>query len=159
MGLHRPLLPFLVVFISPALTVPLTMVILVALPSRCVIGDSSVWGLRDVQLVLLLELVDLFPLMWRRSPVARVRRAASVAGLVGAARLVFSQLAIVFTSVFTSVLTVSAGGKGTCPEGGAYVVPLIFLFITGTVILGFWLVSAIIGVGLYWLNGRSEGRG
>ncbi len=85
---------------------------------------------------------------------ARVRRAASVAGLVGAARLVFSQLAIFFTSALTSL----AGGKGTCPEGGAYVVPLIFLFITGTVILGFWLVSALVGVGLYWLTGRSEGR-
>ena len=90
--LDRPRLPFLVIVLSPLVTVPITLVIISVLPS-CSVGDNySYYRSSDLHLAFLPGMVNLLPFLWLLSSTARVRWVAGIAGVTGAARCVLSQL-------------------------------------------------------------------
>ena len=59
--LDRPLYPFLLVFLLPIATVPITLLLLSSLPQGCVIGDDPTWELRYAQVALLPGVANLLP--------------------------------------------------------------------------------------------------
>ncbi len=131
--LNRWFLPYLVLSVSPALTLPISLNILFSLPD-CGI-DEPWWELRHFEIALLPALADFLPFLWLVSGIARVRQAAVVAGLVGAARYAIPQAA-------TLTYGMSLGGQTLNPECsisslfvGALLVPLI---------LALWFASALI---------------
>ena len=137
--LDRPLFPFLLVYLLPIATVPITLLLLSSLPTGCVIGDSSTWELRYAQVAFLPGVANLLPFLWLMSGTARVRRSAIVAGLIGAARFVFPQVMLFFITV--------SGSSWSC-SGSVYVDPYkLFLLVPLMLIL--WVVSTLLGTGIF----------
>ncbi len=138
--LDRPLYPFLLVYLLPIVTVPITFLLLLSLPTGCVIGDSSTWELRYAQVAFLPGVANLLPFLWLMSRTARVRRSAIAAGLIGAARFAFPQ---VMLSFFFTV----PGSSSSC-SASVYVDPYeLFLLVPLTLIL--WVVSTLLGTGIF----------
>ena len=137
--LDRPLYPFLLVYLLPIVTVPITFLLLLSLPTGCVIGDTSTWELRYAQVAFLPGVANLLPFLWFMSRTARVRRSAIVAGLIGAVRFVFPQVMLFFFTV--------SGSAWSC-SGSVYVDPYaLLLFVPLTLIL--WVVSTLLGTGIF----------
>ena len=134
--LDRPRYPFLLVYLLPIATVPLTLLLLWSLPQGCVIGDFPTWELRYAQVALLPGVANLLPFLWLMSVTARVRRSAIVAGLVGAARFVIPQVMLLF-------ITTSG-----C-SGSVYVEPYALLLRLLPLMLSLWVVSILLGTGIF----------
>ncbi len=140
-SLDRPFYPFLLVYLLPVVTVPMTFLLLLLLPGGCVIGDSSSWELRYAQVAFLPGVANLLPFLWLMSRAARVRRSAIVAGLIGAGRFAFPQVMLLLS------LSEVAPGRAGCP-GSAYVDPYeIYLLVPLMLLL--WLVSTLLGTGVF----------
>ena len=132
----RPRYPFLLVYLLPIATVPITLLLLSSLPQGCVIGDAPAWELRYAQVALLPGVANLLPFLWLMSMTARVRRSAMVAGLIGAARFVIPQVMLLF-------ITTSGCSGSVYVEPAALLVrllPLMFIL---------WVVSTLLGTGIF----------
>ena len=130
--LDRPVLPYLLLAVSPVLTLPIGTVILLSLPDCGV--DEPWWELRYFEIALLPALADLFPFLWPASRKPTVRKAAIVAGLIGSARYEVPQVSTLIYSVFS-------GGQvsnQTCSVSSFFVAAALI-----PLILGLWLVSAL----------------
>ena len=136
----RPRYPFLLVYLLPIATVPITLLLLSSLPQGCVIGDAPAWELRYAQVALLPGVANLLPFLWLMFMTARVRRSAMVAGLIGAARFVIPQVMLLF-------ITTSG-----C-SGSVYVEPYALLLRLLPLMLSLWVVSTLLGTGIF-LRGR-----
>ena len=134
--LDRPLYPFLLVFLLPIATVPITLLLLSSLPQGCVIGDDPAWELRYAQAALLPGVANLLPFLWLMSMTARVRRSAMVAGLIGAARFVIPQVMLLF-------ITTSG-----C-WGSVYVEPAALIMRLLPLMLSLWVVSTLLSAGIF----------
>ena len=138
--LDRPRYPFLLVYLLPIATVPLTLLLLWSLPQGCVIGDAPTWELRYAQVALLPGVANLLPFLWLKSMTARVRPSAIVAGLIGAARFVVPQMMLLF-------ITTSG-----C-SGSVYVEPYALLLRLLPLMLSLWVVSTLLGTGIFlWMS-------
>src|SRR3989304_6628145 len=87
----RPVLPYLVLSVSPVATLLIGWIILQSIP-ECV-EDDPWWELRHFELALLPALLDFLPFLWLVSGTPGVRGAALVAGLMGSARYAIAQAA------------------------------------------------------------------
>ena len=134
--LDRPRYPFLLVYLLPIATVPLTLLLLWSLPQGCVIGDAPTWELRYAQVALLPGVANLLPFLWFMSKAARVRRSAIVAGLVGAARFVIPQMMLLFITA-----------SRWCP-GTIYVDPYKLLLLVPLMLI-LWVVATLLGTGIF----------
>ena len=137
--LDRPLYPFLLVYLLPIVTVPSTFLLLLSLPTGCVIGDTSTWELRYAQVAFLPGVANLLPFLWLMSRTARVRRSAIVAGLIGAVRFVFPQVMLFFFTV--------SGSTWSC-SGSVYVDPYKLLLLVPLMLI-VWVVSTLLGTGTF----------
>ena len=136
--LDRPRYPFLLVYLLPIATAPLTLLLLWSLPQGCVIDDNSTWELRYAQVALLPGGANLLPFLWFRSKAARVRRSAIVAGLIGAARFVVPQMMLSF------IITACSGTIYVDPYKLLLLVPLMLIL---------WVVSTLLGTGIFlWMS-------
>lgn len=76
--------PYLALVLVPVATLPLTFAIWDSIPT-CII-DETQYKTRDVALALSPTVADLLPFLWFLSRAPGVRRAAIIAGLIGAVR-------------------------------------------------------------------------
>ena len=138
--LDRPPYPFLLVYLLPIATVPITLLLLSSLPQGCVIGDDPAWELRYAQVALLPGVANLLPFLWLMSMTARVRRSAMVAGLIGAARFVIPQVMLLFIT-------------STGCSGSVYVEQWALLVRLLPLVLSLWVVSNLLGTGIFlWMS-------
>ena len=131
--LNRPLWPFLLVFLAPLVTVPITGGIIVSLPD-CGL-DEPWWELRHIQLALLPGVVNLLPPVWLVSAKSQVRRAGAVAGMIGVARVALPQVLVV-------IYATSSGRQAGDPTCSVSVFLLVWLV---PLMLGVWITSALFG--------------
>ena len=128
----RSLIPYLVLAVSPVLTLPTNAILLASIPD-C--GDDELWWeLRHFEIALLPALADLLPFLWLLSRAPGARRAAIVAGLIGSARYAIPQAA-------TLVYSMSSGGQALNSE---CTISSQFAAALAAVMLALWLVSALI---------------
>ena len=122
------------------------------LPGDCVIGDTSSWELRHAQMAFLPGAANLLPFLWLMSPTARVRRAAMVAGLIGAAVFALPQAGLIFPFIPGGI---ASGSLWSCP-GSVYVHPLyaVFVLLPATLIL--WFVSTLLGTVIFFRISRRK---
>ncbi|MDO8616970.1 MAG: hypothetical protein Q7T33_14760 [Dehalococcoidia bacterium] len=139
----RPVLPYLVLAVSPVLTLPISLLILGSIP-ECA-GDEPWWELRHFEIALLPGLADLLPLLWLASGTPGVRGAAIVAGLMGSARYAIPQAATLIYS--------TSYGDGECTISVFFVAAALV-----PVMLILWLVSALI-VAVILLRARRAAGG
>jgi hypothetical protein len=129
----RSALPYLMLAASPLLTLPISATVLGTIPDCG--DDEPWWELRHFEIALAPALADLLPFLWLVSRTPDVRRAAVVAGLMGAARYAIPQAA-------TLIHSVSSGGQALnsgCPISTFFVAAVL-----APVMLTLWLVSALI---------------
>ena len=129
----RPVWPFLLLFLAPIVTAPITVGIIVFLPD-CGL-DEPWWALRHIQRALLPGLVDLGPFVWLVSAKAQVRRAGAVAGVIGLARVALPQ-------VLVGIYATSSGGQAGDPSCSVSVFLLAWL---APLMLGVWVASTLSG--------------
>ena len=131
--LDGPRYPFLLVFLLPIVTVPLTLLLFLSLPTGCVIGDTSTLELLYAEVALLPGVANLLPFLWLMSKAARVRRSAIVAGRIGAARFVVPQVMLFF-------ITTGCSGKiFVDPYKLLLLVPLMLILWVVSTLLGTWI--------------------
>lgn len=126
-------LPFLVLFLSPLVTVPVTAAIILLLPDCGV--DEPWWEQGHIQRAFLPGLVDLLPFAWLLSTTSRVRWAALIAGLMGTLRFMFPQVAL-------AVYGASSGGQAGDPSCNVSGFLLPWLAAS---IVGLWIITSLVG--------------
>jgi len=126
--------PFVWITLSPAVTVPLSFVILGLSPefSSADLGRASgwrevFWYLRDARLADLPGLLNLLALAWLACPSAQTKRAALLAGLLGAIRVAVPLLIL--------------GAFTTTYQGDTYVSGFPML-LSGLCSIGLWFLTA-----------------
>ena len=129
---NRSVLPYLVLALSPVLTLPISGIVLASIPDCGV--DEPWWELRHFELALVPALADFMPFLWLASAAPGVRRAAIVAGLLGAARYAIPQ-------AVTLVYSISSGGQGSNTE---CTISSPFVAALAPVMLTLWLVTALV---------------
>jgi hypothetical protein len=129
---NRPVLPYVVLLLAPAATLIVGRIILGALPDCG--EDDPAWELRHFELALLPALADLLPFAWLVSRAPGVRRAAIVAGLLGAVRYAIVQGA-------TLIENASSRGQSLNPDCTVSIFFLIWLVL---VIFALWLISGLV---------------
>ena len=129
----RSLIPYLVLAVSPVLTLPISAILLASVPGCG--DDEPWWELRHFEIALLPALADLLPFLWLLSRAPSARRAAIVAGLMGSTRYAIPQAT-------TLVHSMSSGGQAMNSDctissqfAAAVLVPMMVVL---------WLVSALI---------------
>ena len=132
-GFDKPHWPFLMMFFSPVLTLPITGGIIAGLPD-CGL-DEPWWELRHMRLALLPGLVDLLLFAWLLSGKLKVRLAAVVAGVIGIFRVGFPQ-------VLLSIYVTSSGGQAVDPSCSVSSFLLVWMILA---MLGVWAASTLIG--------------
>lgn len=145
-SLNRSLWPFLFLFLSPLVTAPITAVIIFSLPDCG--ADEPWWELRHMQRAFLPGLADLLPFVWLVSPASRVKWAGAIAGLVGAVRFAFPQLAI----------AMYASGSGGQINDPSCSVSSFLLAVLAPSMLVLWLLSSIIGALILLFITRKSNR-
>ena len=131
----RPVLPYLVLSVSPVATLLIGRIILFSLPV-CVEADYW-WELRHFELALLPALLDFLPFLWLVSGTRGVRGAAIVAGLIGSARYAILQAATLFYSAPSGE---HYGSISDCPG----TISIFFVLWLVPLMLALWLGSALI---------------
>ena len=120
-------LPYLMLAVSPLLTLPISGIILESMPDCG--DDEPWWELRHFEIALVPALADLLPFLWLVSGTPGVRGAAIAAGLMGSARYAIPQAA-------TLIESMSSGGECTISS--------YFAVVLAPIMLTLWLVSALI---------------
>jgi len=128
----RPALPYLMLAVSPLLTLPINWIILGSIPDCG--DDEPWWELRHFEIALLPALADILPFLWLVSGTPGVRRAAIVAGLMGSARYAIPQAA-------TLIYSTSSGGQALNSQ---CTISSYFVLVLAPIMLTLWLVSALI---------------
>ena len=128
----RSVLPYLMLSISPLLTLPISAILLTSIPDCG--DDEPWWELRHFEIALLPALADLLPFLWLVSAAPAVRRAAIVAGLMGSARYAIPQAATLMYSMWSGGQALNSG----CTISSFFVAALV------PVMLALWLVAALI---------------
>jgi hypothetical protein len=118
-----------VLAVLPVLTLPISVAILGSVP-ECE-GDEPWWDIGYFELALLPGLADLLPFAWLRSGTPGVRRAAVIAGLIGAVRFAVPQ-------ALTLLDHASTGG------GGCTISVFFAAGMLAPTMLALWLASAVI---------------
>ena len=129
----RPAPPYLMLAVSPVLTLPISWIILGSIPDCG--DDEPWWELRHSEIAPVPALADLLPFLWLVSGTPAVRRAAVVAGLTGSARYAIPQAA-------TLIYSTSSGGQALnseCTISSPFVAAVL-----APIMLTLWLVSALI---------------
>jgi len=129
----RPTLPYLMLAVSPVATLLISWIILGFIPDCG--EDEPWWELGHFEIALVPALADLLPFLWLVSGTPAVRRAAIVAGLMGAARYAIPQAA-------TLIYSMSSGGQALnsqCTISSPFVAAVL-----APIMLALWLVSALI---------------
>ena len=140
----RWFLPYLVLVLSPVLTLPVSGLLIGSLP-YCLVDEPS-YRLRHFEIALLPSLADLLPFLWLASSTLGVRRAAIVAGLIGSVRFAIPQVLTLIEHIEV-VRWVPSGDAlhppepELCPE---YTIHTFFILSLVFIILALWLVSALI---------------
>lgn len=129
---NRPAVPYLVLALSPLLAFPLALIILASLPDCG--DDEPWWELRRFEIALLPALADLLPFLWLISREPGVRRAATVAGLIGSMRYAIPQAA-------TLIYSLSSRAQESNPE---CTISSFFAAALASIMLGLWLVSVLL---------------
>ncbi len=133
----RPCVPYLVLAVLPLLTLPLSAAVLRSIP-ECgrddPFWDETHWEFGYFELALLPGLADLLPFAWLASRAASVRRAAVIAGVIGAVRFVVPQVLTLL--VHTS--SRSLGSNSDCTIDAFFGVALLY------VMPALWLASVAI---------------
>ena len=130
--LNNPLWPLLLVILSPLVTLPVSWGILILLPN-CGL-DEPWWDLTHMRLALLPGFVDLVPIVWLASAKTQVRKAASIAGVVGVIRVALPQMAVgIYAARFGG-----QDGDPACAVFSFLLIPLVLLM------LAVWAVSVLI---------------
>jgi hypothetical protein len=140
---NRPFAPYLLLATTPALTLPLSAIILSSIPDCGV--DEPWWELGDFQLVLLPALADFVPFLWVASALPDVKKAGIIAGLIGSARYGAVQAATF------AVSTVSDGLAGN-PDCTVSTFSVVGVIVPLTLTL--WLASAALA---FFGAGRIQG--
>jgi len=91
-----PAVPYLVLSVSPVLTLLIGRIVLFSIPDCGV--DEPWWELRHFELALLPALADFLPFLWLASRAPGVRKAAVIAGALGATRYAVVQAATLIQS-------------------------------------------------------------
>jgi hypothetical protein len=133
----RPLLPYLVLSVSPVVTLVVGQQILMSIPDCG--EDESWWELRHFQLALLPALADFLPFLWLASRAPGVRRAAVLAGLLGSARYAILQGA---------TLIYASSSRGQASNEDCTVSVFFAVLELGPAMLIVWFVSALIAAAL-----------
>jgi len=128
----RPALPYLMLAVSPVLTLPISTTLLGSIPDCGV--DEPWWELRHFEIALLPALADFLPFLWLVSGTPGVRMAAIAAGLMGSVRYAIPQAA-------TLMYSMSYGGQ---ENPGCTISVYFAVGVLGPIILALWLVSALI---------------
>ena len=129
----RPALPYLMLAVSPVLTLPISSIILGSIPDCG--DDEPWWELRHFEIALVPALADLLPFLWLVSGTPGVRGAAIVAGLMGSARYAIPQAA-------TLIYSTSSGGQALNSQ---CTISIFFVAaVLAPAMLTLWLVSALI---------------
>jgi len=129
----RPALPYLMLAVSPVLTLPISSIILGSIPDCG--DDEPWWELGDFEIALLPSLADLLPFLWLVSGTPGVRGAAIVGGLMGSARYAIPQAA-------TLIYSTSSGGQALNSQ---CTISIFFVAaVLAPAMLTLWLVSALI---------------
>ena len=129
----RPALPYLMLAVSPVLTLLISWIILASLPDCG--EDEPWWELRYFEIALVPSLADLLPFLWLVSGTPGVRRAAIVAGLMGSARYAIPQAA-------TLIYSTSSGGQALNSQ--CTISSLFAAAVLVPIMLTLWLLSALI---------------
>ena len=141
---NRWFLPYLVLVLSPLLTLPFSGLLISSLP-YCQVDEPS-YRLRHFEIALLPSLADLLPFLWRASSTLRMRRAAIVAGLIGSVRFAIPQVLTLIEHI-EAVRWVPSGDAlhppepELCPE---YTINTFFILYLVFIMLTLWLASALI---------------
>ena len=143
--IDRPLYPFLLLYLLPIAALSMTFLILLRLPG-CVIGDESSSELGHTQMAFLPGVASLLPFLWLMSPTTKVRQAAIVAGLIGAALFALPQAGLIFP--FIGGMTAS-GSPWSCP-GSVYVHPLYAVLVLLPVTLILWSISSLLSTVIFF---------
>jgi hypothetical protein len=141
-----PLQPYLVLALSPALTLPAAWLILAALPDCG--ADEPWWELRHFELALLPSLADFLPFLWVASREGRVRLAALLAGLAGSARYAVPQ---------ALTLAYSASSRGQELNADC-TVSSFFAAWLAAIMLALWGASVLVAGALVWRQVRTGRR-
>jgi hypothetical protein len=126
---------------SPVATLVIGRLILGTLPDCG--EDEPWWELRHFQLALLPALLDFLPFVWLVSRAPGVRRAAVIAGALGASRYAMVQVA-------TLVYSTSSRGQESNAD---CTVSVFFLLVLVPIFLALWAATALIS-GALVLRGR-----
>ena len=96
--------------------------------------DEPWWDLTHIRLALLPGFVDLVPIVWLASAKTQVRKAASIAGVVGVIRVALPQMAVgIYAARFGG-----QDGDPACAVSSFLLIPLALLM------LAVWAVSALV---------------
>ncbi len=126
-------LPYLMLAVSPLLTLPISATVLGSIPGCG--DDEPWWELRYFEIALVPALADLLPFLWLVSRTPGVRGAAIAAGLMGSARYAIPQAATLIDSL-------SSGGQTLNSE---CTISIFFVAaVLAPIMLTLWLVSALI---------------
>src|SRR3989337_461583 len=129
----RPALPYLMLAVSPLLTLPINWIILGSIPDCG--DDEPWWELRHFEIALAPALADILPFLWLVSGTPGVRRAAIVAGLMGSARYAIPQAATLIYSASSGEQALNSQCTISSLFAAAVLVPIM---------LTLWLLSALI---------------
>ena len=132
----RPVLPYLLLSVSPVLTLPVSWIILQSIPDCG--EDEPWWELRHFELALLPALADFLPFLWLVSGAPGVRRAALVAGLIGSARYAILQAVTLNYS-----MSYGYAGQGHTLNSDCTISIFIVVWLV-PLMLTLWLVSVLI---------------
>lgn len=134
---EQPLLPYLVLSVSPVLTLLAGWWILTSIPDCG--EDEPWWELRHFELALLPALADFLPFLWLASRAPGVRGAALVAGLIGSAR---------YTILQGATLIYASSSRGQESNEDCTVSVFFAVLELAPTMLIVWFVSALIAAAL-----------
>ena len=145
----RPVLPYLVLSVSPLATLLIGWNILQSIP--VCFEDDPWWELRHFQLALLPALLDVLPFLWLVSGTRGVRGAAIAAGLMGTARYAVLQGATLrYSASFSGQ---HYGSISDCTG----TISIFFVLWLVPLMLALWLVSALISAVIVLRASRRPG--
>lgn len=133
----RPIAPYVALIVAPLLAWPIAVLILRGL-TDCG-EDEPWWRLGDFELALLPALSDFLPLAWVLSRERAMKRAAVLAGGIGAVRYAVVQ----GTTLWYSSMSPGQSLNADCTVSALFAVGLTWM------VIGLWVVSLVLAVVLW----------
>ena len=143
-ALDRPYWPFFLMALSPIVTLPASLIIIVLLPD-CGL-DEPWWQSSHIRLALLPELVDLALFAWLLSNDPKVRLLAAIAGVLGIVRIGVPQVLLSFDAASSSGQT----GDPSCA------VSIFFLMAMILAMFVVWGATTFVGGALFYGTTRGS---